>query len=118
MHATFPNIIARALGVSAVITAILGGAFAGLCSYGAYAWQTPLVRSIVGAVSLLTLAAWCFAGRRKVPQGLWRSGVFLLLVAVLYVLSEAVAAPFYPAPPESFQEFWSGFIQTLYYGPG
>jgi len=117
MRAPTPHVIAQALGASAVMSAILGGAFVGLFSCGAYTFQTPLVRSAVGAASLLALAAWYLAGGLEVPQRLWRGGVFLLFIAAVYLLSEAVAAPFYPAPPESFQEFWSGFIQTLCYGP-
>lgn len=76
MRATLSINVVRSLRASEVIAAILGGMFVGQFSCGGYSWQTPLVRSIVGSVALLALAAWFFTGARDFSTTLARGGIF------------------------------------------
>jgi hypothetical protein len=101
------------LQVGSVVIAILGGVFLGLFSCGGYVWHK---QAIAAAIVLLTLAALLarFATR---GFALWRSGAFVAIVVGGFFVSEATAAPFYPAPPESLSEFWQSFVRTLQYGP-
>jgi hypothetical protein len=96
----------------AVLAAVLGGAFVGLFSCGAYAWQKPLVILVVAVIALAALIVRSRAG----PFTLWRSRAFVALVLLSYFLSEAIAASFYPAAPASWSQFWQSFVSTLAHG--
>ena len=101
------------LRVATFAVTILGGAFVGLFSCGAYIWQMPLVILVMATVTLSTV----IMGVRARGFALWRSVAFIALVAVSFFFSEASAAPFYPSAPASFPEFLHSFIRTLKYGP-
>src|ERR1700736_259047 len=101
------------LRVVAIAVAMLGGVFVGLFSCGGYAWHH---QAIVVAITLVTAASLITRFRFR-GFALWRCIGFIVLVVSSYFFSEADAAPFYPAPPASFSEFWRSFIQTLEYGP-
>lgn len=97
---------------AALLAAVLGGAFVGLFSCGAYALQGPVVLSLIG---VLTLTAVVFPNLALVP--LSRRAAFAIGVMGLYVVSMAAAAPFYPTAPSSLSEFISLFLGALRAGP-
>jgi hypothetical protein len=93
-----------------IAVAVLGGVFFGLFSCGGYVWHWTAFRWLLGVSCILALAA---------PSTLsWprRAGLIALVIPV-YLIAEALAAPFYPDTPSSVGEFLHRFVQTLETGP-
>jgi hypothetical protein len=101
------------LQIGAIVFAILGGVFLGLFSCGGFVWHR---QAIIATLVVLTVAALVTRFSTR-GFGLWRSAGFIILVVTCFFLSQATAAPFYPAAPASLSEFWQSFVRTLQYGP-
>ena len=99
--------------IASVVFAIFGGVFLGLYSCGGYIWHRQAIATTIVLLSLAALISR-FWTRGFAP---WRSAWFVALVVGGFFVSEATAAPFYPAPPESLSEFLRSFVRTLEYGP-
>jgi hypothetical protein len=102
----------RAPLIAAITLAGLGGIYFGLFSCGGYVWHRQLFFGFLGA---LTLVALIFPWRRTSPI-CGRIGV-VAAIGLAFFFTEALAAPFYPAPPESWSEFMRLFLYTLERGP-
>ena len=97
---------------AAVVVALAGGAYFGLASCGGYSWHRhAFLAGLSALVGIALLVPWS----RSRP---WMSRVAVMIgVVAAYVLSEATAAPFYPAAPETWASFSTTFVRTLVYGP-
>jgi hypothetical protein len=90
--------------IAALAFACLGGIYFGLFSCGGYVWHRPLYFGLLAAITLVALVV---PSRRTRPI-LERIGV-VAGISVAFFFTEALAAPFYPATPES----WSEFMRSL-----
>ena len=90
----------------------LGGVFFGLFACGGISWHLSAFYAALTAATLLAVVvpkqrAWPVLGRIGVVVG----------VIAMFRLSQALAAPFYPAPPESWSQFSHMFVSALKHGP-
>jgi hypothetical protein len=99
--------------------AILGGIFFGQFSCGGYVWHKTLFKIIV----CVTIAICLIFRFRSLVRGSnkWQLAgliiLWLILIVASYFITEATAASFYPDSPESLQDFWQRFLNSLQYGP-
>jgi hypothetical protein len=98
--------------IAALLLAVLGGVYFGLFSCGGYAWHKP---AFFVALVATTLAALLVPLQRPRPVAS-RLGI-VVAVGVAFLLTQAIAAPFYPAPPASWGDFMRVFLHTLEQGP-
>jgi hypothetical protein len=103
---------------SCVTLALLGGAYFGLFACGGYAWKWQLYDwlelLISGAWIVATIAS--FRAATVSGRSLWRTilvcALFYPGVHLLFFTTMASVSPFYPAPPQSFNDWWRGFLFT------
>jgi hypothetical protein len=98
--------------IAALLLAVLGGIYFGLFSCGGYAWHKP---AFFAALAAATLTALLVPLQRTRPVAN-RFGT-VVAIGVAFLLTQAIAAPFYPAPPTSWAEFMRIFLHTLEQGP-
>ena len=98
--------------ICAVFFAIIGGIYFGLFSCGGYAWHQQV---FFAALAVCTFVALVVPLSRARPY-LTRLGL-VIGVGCGFVLSQAVAAPFYPAAPESWSAYFGAFARALVHGP-
>ena len=101
-----------------VTLALSSGFYLGLTSCGNYYWHWQLQ----DLLELITSTAWIIATAlvyRDTPKSirhLWRTVITCILfffgIHILFFTTMASVGPFYPAPPESFAEWWRGFVFT------
>jgi hypothetical protein len=96
----------------AFLLAGLGGIFFGLFSCGGIGWHRSAFYVILTAATLVAMLqprqrAWPVLSRIATAVG----------VVATFQFFQALAAPFYPAPPESWSQFFHIFISTLERGP-
>jgi hypothetical protein len=88
-----------------------GGAFFGLASCGGREWHGDLFR-VVATVAVI--AAVVLPSR--LLSSIFRKVAFVLGMAVGFQLVQAAVSPFYPATPESLQEYITILLQSLEFG--
>src|SRR5206468_12117791 len=96
----------------ALLLAILGGVYFSLFSCGGYVWHRHVFFGALGAAVLVAMFIPIFPNKPVLGRLAGALGV-----SVAFVLSQAIAAPFYPAPPESWSKFISLFLYALERGP-
>lgn len=98
--------------ICAIFFAIFGGIYFGLFSCGGNAWHKQAFYAVLAAFTIVALVV-PFSRTRPF---LTRLGL-VVGVESGFVLSQAVAAPFYPSAPESWSAFFRGFAWALEHGP-
>lgn len=96
----------------AVLLAIAGGGYFGLFSCGGYIWHKQAFAVVLGLVTLAALMAPTSGSR-----SLFARAAVLPVVLLNFFVTQAVAASFYPAQPESWSAFFSLFWSALGGGP-
>ncbi len=96
----------------ALLLAIFGGIYFGFFSCGGYVWHKQAFFVVLG---LATLVAFVIPFKQPFPL-IARGGMVVATVGS-FIMSEAIAAPFYPAPPESLFAYLKAFVRALEYGP-
>jgi hypothetical protein len=91
-----------------VAVALVGGLFLGFFSCGGYAWHRSAINWVLATVTIAACLIPCWGN-----HSLARRVAFLLGVACLFVITQAVAAQFYPGPPNSFAAFLAGVWRDL-----
>mgnify|MGYP000420281509 CR=1 FL=1 len=95
--------------IALVSGAAVGGAYFGLFSCGGYEWHWHAFLGIAALLSGWTVAV---PVKKTIGGRLWP----LALAPVAFVLTEAAAAPFYPATPDSLDQYGAQFALTLQHG--
>jgi hypothetical protein len=94
--------------IGAMVVAIAGGLFIGLASCGGYVWYGQLVFALTAFPAVI---AFVLPG--KLLSSWARRLAFPMVLLLTFVLVEAMAAPFYPAAPDSVDQFLWGFKRRL-----
>lgn len=89
--------------------AAVGGVYFGLFSCGGYEWHW---HAFVVIAALLSAWAVAVPAKKTIGGRLWP----LTLAPVAFALTEAVAAPFYPATPDSLDQYGAQVALTLLRG--
>src|SRR6218665_3381157 len=93
------------LTVVALVVALLGGAYFGAFSCGGYEWHQEALAGVLLAVTAVSVLV-PFHRQRPALSRL----PALLGVPVMFIIAQAVAAPFYPAAPDSAGGFLRAFL--------
>lgn len=88
-----------------VVTALLGGAYFGAFACGGFPWHRQAFLIVLGATTLAALMV-PLDRRRPVLSRL----IVVVGVPALFITAQAAAAPFYPAPPDSFEDFLGSLL--------
>lgn len=98
--------------IFAIFVAIFGGIYFGLFSCGGYVWHKQAFLAVLVACTSLALVV----PLSRTSPYLTRLGLVFGVVCG-FVVSRAMAAPFYPAVPESWSAFFGAFARALVHGP-
>lgn len=100
--------------------AILAGAYFGLNSCGGMSYERPGHLAIEVTVAALWIAVSAYAFRARSTPWSWRAilplAIFLPAMHMLFLVTMSAVAPFYPAPPASIDDWWTGFKWSLWAG--
>lgn len=95
-----------------VLLALLGGVFFGLYSCGGYVWHQQIFTITFGGSVCLSVLLPSVVLRKFFTRI-----TFSVVVVLLFLIVQAVAATFYPAPPGSWAKFSSSFLSHMEFGP-
>lgn len=96
----------------AVATSVIGGAYWGLFSCGAYVWHFRLYVGMAIAVTGLAILLPSRTG-----PSLTRATALPLIVLASFAMSEALVSPFYADSPDTLSEYGRLVLLTLRTGP-
>lgn len=96
----------------ALLLAGAGGIFFGLFPCGGVSWH---LSAFYAALTAATLLAILIPKQRAWPV-LSRIGTVVAVIATFRTF-QALAAPFYPAAPESWLQYFHMFVDALEHGP-
>ena len=108
----FPANSRNALSFASLAISGLGGVYFGLFSCGGYASYKGW---FIAFVCVLTALAMALHG--SILKSVARRIAFPILVALVFVLAQALAAPFYPSAPSSVSEYLQVAWRAFVFGP-
>jgi hypothetical protein len=109
----------RAIYLPSLLFAIAGGVYFGFFSCGGYASYHTYYWLLFYAI-LVTTASLQIAKKGKTHSArlvLWFILLWAFAIHVVYFVSEASAAAFYPDSPDSVSEFARRFANAFFRGP-